>query len=62
MRKYDKSLIEIWEWKEKVYHEAKDLDAKKYVDKIRTEADKILADSQIKLKAISLKEKQQKVA
>ncbi len=62
MRKYDKSLIEVWEWKEKVYNDVKDLDAKEYVRKIKNDADKILTESQIKLKAISQKEKYQKVA
>jgi hypothetical protein len=62
MRKYDKSLIEVWEWKEKVYHDVKDLSAKEYIEKIINDADKILADSQIKLKTILLKEKHQKVS
>jgi len=50
MRKYDKSLIEVWEWKEKVYLDIKDLKAKEYVDKIREDTDKILSDRHIKLK------------
>ncbi|MBI5195286.1 MAG: hypothetical protein HZA10_03070 [Nitrospirae bacterium] len=62
MKKYDKSLIEVWEWKEKVYHDVKDLDAKEYVRKIKNDADKILAKNQIRLKAVSQKEKYQKVA
>lgn len=62
MRKYDKSLIEVWGWKEKVYQDVKDLPAKEYIGKIINDADKILADNQIKLKTISLKEKHQKVA
>jgi hypothetical protein len=62
MRKYDKSLIEVWEWKEKVYHAVKDLSAKEYIERIKEDATKILTEGQIKLKTISLKEKQQKVA
>jgi len=62
MRKYDKSLTEVWEWKEKVYHDVKDLTAKEYIKKIRTDADKILSDYKIKLTSVSLKEKHQKVA
>ena len=50
MRKYDKSLIEVWECKEKVYLDIKDLKAKEYVDKIREDTDKILSDRHIKLK------------
>lgn len=62
MRKYDKSLIEVWEWKEKVFRDVKDLSAKEYIKKIKNDADKILAESRIKLKTVSLKEKQHKVA
>ncbi len=62
MKKYDKSLIEVWEWKEKVYHDVKDLSANEYIEKVKEDAAKILTESQIKLKTISLKEKQQKVA
>ncbi|MBU0700057.1 hypothetical protein KKE26_01980 [bacterium] len=50
MRKYDKSLIEVWGWKEKVFHDIKDLSVKEYVEKIRNDTDKILVESQIKLK------------
>lgn len=62
MKKYDKSLLEVWEWKEKVYHAVIDLSANGYIEKIKEDAAKILTESQIKLKTISLKEKQQKVA
>ena len=62
MKKYDKSLTEVWKWKEKVYHDVKDLTAKEYIKKIRTDADKILSDYKIKLTSVSLKEKHQKVA
>ena len=62
MRKYDKSLIEVWEWKEKVYHDVKGLSANEYVKRVKEDAAKILTGSQIKLKTISLKEKHQKVA
>ena len=62
MRKYDRSLIEVWEWKEKVYQDVKDLSAKEYIEKVKEDVDKILTESQINLKTISWKEKQQKVA
>lgn len=62
MRKYDKSLIEVWEWKERVYHDVKDLTAKEYIEKIRKDADKILSDALIKLTPISMKEEHQTVA
>jgi ribosomal protein L15 len=62
MRKYDKSLIEVWEWKEKVYHDVKDLSAKEYIERIKEDATKILTEGKIELKTISLKGKQQKIA
>lgn len=62
MRKYDKSLIEVWEWKEKVYRDVKDLTTKEYIEKIKNDTDKILAESQILLETVALKEKKQKVA
>ncbi len=62
MRKYDKSLIEVWEWKEKVYSEVRNLSPKEYIEKIRADADKILSEGQIKLQTIPSKEKRKKVA
>ena len=62
MRKYDRSLIEVWEWKEKVFHDVKDLSAREYIERIKEDATKILTDGKIELKTISLKEKQQRVA
>ncbi|MDP3296623.1 MAG: hypothetical protein Q8N09_03375 [Thermodesulfovibrionia bacterium] len=62
MRKYDKSLIEVWEWKEKVYGEVRNLSPKEYIEKIRADADKILSEGQIKLQTIPSKEKKKKVA
>lgn len=34
MRTYDKSLIEVWEWKESVYSEANGLSATDYIRKM----------------------------
>ncbi|MBI5741083.1 MAG: hypothetical protein HZA16_10215 [Nitrospirae bacterium] len=62
MRKYDKSLIEVWEWKEKVYSDVKDLTAKEYIEKIKSDAEKILAESRVELKTVSSREEKQKVA
>jgi len=62
MRKYDKSLTEVWEWKEKVYQEARELTAKEYIEKIRNDADRILADNQIRLDSVTLKKKHQTAA
>ncbi len=62
MRKYDKSLIEVWEWKEKVYQEVKDLTAEEYIKRVKDDAAKILSDNLVKLTPVFLKDKQQKVA
>lgn len=62
MRKYDKSLIEVWEWKERVYYDVKDLTAKEYIEKMRDDADKILSDAIIKLTPVSSKREHQKAA
>ena len=62
MKKYDRSLIEVWEWKEKVYHNVRDLSPKEYLVKIKNDTDKILSESHIKLKTISSKGKEKKVA
>ncbi|HZX48540.1 MAG: hypothetical protein A2Z47_05860 [Thermodesulfovibrio sp. RBG_19FT_COMBO_42_12] len=62
MRKYDKSLTEVWDWKEKVYEAVKDLSADKYIEKLKKDADKVLSDNYIKLTPVSLKKKHHKVA
>lgn len=62
MKKYDKSLIEVWEWKERVYCDVKDLTAKEYIEKVRSDADKTLSEGLIKLVNVSLKEKHLEVA
>lgn len=61
MRKYDRSLIEVWEWKEKVYQDVKNLSAKEYIERVKEDSAKILRECKVKLKTISLKEKHQKV-
>ncbi len=55
MKKYDKSLLEVWEWKEKVYQDVKDLTAEEYVEKVRKDADKILSNGLINLTPVALK-------
>lgn len=55
MKNYDKSLVEVWGWKKKVYQDIKDLTPKKYVEKISKDADKILSENCIKLKPVTLK-------
>jgi len=62
MKEYDKSLIEVWEWKERVYHDVKDLTAKEYIERIKDDADKILSDALIKLTPVPPKKEHQKAA
>jgi hypothetical protein len=62
MREYDKSLIEVWEWKERVYHDVKDLTAKEYIERIKDDADRILSDALIKLTPVPPKKEHHKAA
>jgi trimethylamine:corrinoid methyltransferase-like protein len=50
MQKYDKSLVEVWEWKEKVYQKVKDLSTQEYIEKVRKDTDRILSEHGIKLR------------
>lgn len=50
MQKYDKSLIEVEEWKEKVYQDIKDLTNEERIEYFRKGADKFLSEHDIKLK------------
>lgn len=61
MRKDDTSLVEVWEWKERVYQEVKGLSTKEYIEKVRNDADKILSESAIKLTPVPLKKEHQKI-
>jgi hypothetical protein len=62
MRTYDKSLTEVWGWKEKVYNETKALSAVDYIKKFKQDADTILSKNQITLFSTSFPDKQKKVA
>ena len=62
MKRYDKSLIEVWEWKEKVYREVTDMAPSEYVKKIKNDAEKILSNSHIKLPTVAISKRRQKVA
>lgn len=61
MKRYDRSLIEVWKWKEKVYHDVKDLSTKEYIERIKEDATKILAEGKIELKTISLKREREMI-
>ena len=62
MKGYDKSLIEVWEWKERVYHDLKDLTPKESIERIKEDADRILSDALIELTRVSPKKEDQKAA
>ncbi len=57
MKNFDKSLTEVWEWKDKVYQEAKNLAPEDYVKKIKDVAERELETNAITLQSIH-KEKQ----
>ena len=61
MKSYEKSLTEVWEWKEKVYQDVKDLTTEDYLEKLRGDAERILSENHAKLTPISLKKDLQKV-
>ena len=62
MRKYDESIIEVWDWKEKVYQDVKGLTPKEYIERIKAEADKILSDSDVDLTPVSSRKEDKKAA
>jgi len=62
MRKYDESIIEVWEWKEKVYQDVKGLTPKAYIERIKAEADKILSDALVDLTPVSSRREDKKAA
>lgn len=61
MSKYDKSLTEVWKWKEVVYQDVKDLAPKAYIDKIKHDADQILKENSIELETIPATEDRRKI-
>lgn len=52
MKKYDKSLIEVWGWKDAVYKDTKNLTSAEFMMRIRRSAEKLLAKHKITLKTI----------
>ena len=62
MKKYDKSLIEVWEWKERVYHDFKDLTPKECIERIKEDADRVLSEALIELTPVSQKKGHRKAA
>lgn len=62
MKRYDKSLTEVWEWKERVYRDVKGLATEDYLEKVRRDAEKVLSENHVELTPISLKKELQGVA
>lgn len=62
MKSYDKSLLEVWEWKELVYKDFKDLTSKEYVEKIKMNAEKLLLEEAIILTSVSDDKNHYKIA
>ncbi len=62
MKTYDRSLIEVWEWKEAVFKDIQGLSNEELINKITADAEKLLKENNIKLELISGKDKIQEVA
>lgn len=52
--KIDKSLEEVWDWKDKVYESTKNLSIKEAAKRIHNEVEQIRKKYNIKLKKVSL--------
>lgn len=52
MKKHDKSLEEVWEWKERVYQDLKDCAPHEYIEKATQAANDILSDNRIALQRV----------
>jgi hypothetical protein len=52
MRKYDRSLEEVWDWKEKVYQEVKDFTPSEYLKKLDCDAGLLMLLHGIKLRTV----------
>lgn len=52
MNKYDDSLVEVWDWKEKVYQEIKDFTPSEYLEKLDCDAGLLMRLHGIKLRTV----------
>ncbi len=50
--KVDKSLKEVWDWKDRIYEETKTLSMEDRVNKIRADVDMILTENKLVLKIV----------
>ena len=51
--KYDKSLEQVWKWKDSIYNRVKGIAVKKQLEFISKEAKKVEEKSRIRLKKVS---------
>lgn len=52
MMKDDKSLEEVWDWKDQIYEETKTLSMEDRVNKIKADVDMILAENDLNLSVV----------
>jgi hypothetical protein len=52
MKRCDRSLEEVWEWKEQVYQDVKELTPAGYLAKISKDADVLLKDHGLNLRTV----------
>ena len=55
MFEFDECLQQVWEWKQRVYQEIKDLDDKEKVKRIEEVSEELLDKAGIKLERLSTK-------
>jgi hypothetical protein len=61
MKNYENSLLEVWEWKDRVYKDTKDLTAENYINTIKKNTDNLLLENDIKLTSIISEKEPQKI-
>ena len=52
MRMYDRSLEEVWEWKEQVYLQVKGFTPAEYIEKVGKDARAVLNEHGVKLRVV----------
>ena len=53
MKKYDKSLEQVWKWKDSIYNRVKGMAIRKQLEFISKEAKKVEERSRLRLKKVS---------
>jgi len=55
MNKFDKSLTEVWQWKEEVFKDFTGLKSRDIVKRFKSDANKILSGASIKLQTVPVR-------